>query len=60
MVEKKNQAYDFERGVVPGHVTFFFSIVVVGNVDNWHRSMLIYRSFYVRVQDEAPYNDAEH
>lgn len=45
---------------VPGHVILLFLIIVmVGDVGNWHRSMFFYRSFHVRVQDQAPYNDAE-
>lgn len=32
---------------------------MVGSVDNWHRSMFFYIIFYIGVQSQAPYNDAE-
>lgn len=55
MVGKKSQAHDFKRGVLPRHVrvTFFnfsFSVVMVGNADNWHRSSMV---FYRSMQDQA-------
>lgn len=38
---------------------FISIIVMVGSVDNWHRSMFFYIIFYIGVQSQAPYNDAE-